>query len=41
MEMEPETAFQVASNKDRESGQPALVELTENVGWNPEWRRLL
>lgn len=41
-EMEPETAFRMADNKNRgEEKRPIFVELTEGVEWNPAWGRLI
>ncbi|HEV7433657.1 MAG TPA: hypothetical protein VGO22_02110 [Pseudorhizobium sp.] len=39
-EMEPETAFRMAENKNRESGQPVFVELSEGVAWDRAWGEL-
>lgn len=39
-EMEPEVAFRMAENKNRDTNQPIFVELGEGVRWNPEWGEL-
>jgi len=39
-EMEPEVAFRMAENKNRETDQPIFVELSEGVQWNSGWGEL-
>ncbi|WP_117195267.1 hypothetical protein [Rhizobium terrae] len=41
-EMEPDTAFRMAENKNRGPDKPPIfVELSEGVEWNPAWGRLM
>lgn len=39
-EMEPEVAFRMAENKNRETDQPVFVELSEGLQWDAAWGRL-
>ncbi len=39
-EMEPETAFRMAENKNRGTDQPIFVELSEGVEWRSNWGEL-
>ncbi len=39
-EMEPEVAFRMAENKNRNTDQPIFVELSEGVRWNSSWGEL-
>ncbi|TDK35254.1 hypothetical protein E2F50_13430 [Rhizobium deserti] len=41
-EMEPEDAFRMADNKNRDpGGQPIFIELSEGVQWDPAWGKLI
>ncbi|MGF9691324.1 MULTISPECIES: hypothetical protein [unclassified Rhizobium] len=41
-EMEPDDAFRMADNKNRDpAGRPIFVELSEGVEWNPAWGTLI
>ncbi|CAD7046783.1 Zn-dependent oxidoreductase NADPH:quinone reductase [Pseudorhizobium endolithicum] len=39
-EMEPEAAFRIAENKNRDPSRPVLVELKEGITWNDAWGEL-
>ncbi|WP_244467677.1 hypothetical protein [Pseudorhizobium banfieldiae] len=39
-EMEPEAAFRMAENKNRDNDHPIYVELMEGISWNPSWGEL-
>ena len=39
-EMEPEAAFRIAENKNRDINRPVLVELKEDISWNDAWGEL-
>jgi hypothetical protein len=39
-EMEPEVAFRMADNKNRDTSQPIFVELSEGVSWDDTWGEL-
>lgn len=41
-EMEPEDAFRMAENKNRDpGGRPIFIELSEGVQWDPAWGKLI